>query len=172
MPMLRELNVNWIKWIDGVWLTQDEIKEILSSHKIHELDLEACLEQNQKARIDTYKKYSFLIFHFPKYDRKLKIYKLNEFSIFFWKNTLITFRNFPWTHIDKIFKNYKNQTTEKKNPIKITSGYIMYEIIQVMLEKMFKLIRNVKLDIKNIENNVFDNATTSLVKDIMIKKET
>ena len=139
--MLRELNVNWITWMDWVWLNQDEIKDILSGYRVHELDLEACLEQNQKARIDTYKKYSFLIFHFPKYDKKLQIYKLNEFSIFFWKDKLITFRKFSWGHIDKIFKHYDELKIARKNPIKITSGYIIYEMIQVMLEKMFKLIK-------------------------------
>ncbi len=168
--MLRELNVNWIKWIDWVWLTGNEIKNILSHYPVHELDLEACLEENQRARIDNYDDYSFSIFHFPKYDSKLKLYKLNEFNIFFWKDTLITFRDYSWTHIDKIFEYYSNLKVKKKDHIKITSGYIIYEVIQVMLEKMFKLIKNVNLDIKQIEEEVFKEDDTSLVKDIMIKK--
>lgn len=168
--MLRELNVNWIKWIDAVWLSKDEIREILINHEIHELDLEACLEENQRARIDNYDKYSFAIFHFPKYDINLKTYKLNEINIFLWKNTLITFRDFPWTHIDIIFSYYENLKVRKKDHIKITSGYIVYEMTQSMLEKMFKLTKNVSVDIKWIEQKVFDTWNSSLVKDIMIKK--
>lgn len=170
MPMLRELNINWIRWIDWVWLSQDEVRKVLSEHKIHELDLEACLEENQKARIDKYRKYSFMIFHFPKYNENSKVYNLNEFNIFFWKDTLITFREFWWIHIDKIFENYEKFDIAKKSNIKISSWYIVYEIIQAMLEKMFKLIKNVKLDIKSIENRVFENSTGSLAKDIMIRK--
>lgn len=168
--MLRELNVNWIRWIDAVWLSKDEIRVILLKHEIHELDLEACMEENQRARIDNYKKYSFVIFHFPKYDLKLRTYRLNEFNIFLWKDTLITLRDFPWTHIDTIFEYYQNLKVRKKDYIKITSGYIIYEITQAMLEKMFKLTKNVSVDIKRIEQKVFDTWSSSLVKDIMIKK--
>jgi Mg2+ and Co2+ transporter CorA len=32
----------------------------------------------------------------------------------------------------------------------------LYEITQAMLEKMFNVIKNIKLDIKQIENEVFN----------------
>ena len=57
--MLRELNIWNLKWIDAVDLNKDEIVKILESYDVHELDIEASLEWNQKARIDTYEKYSF-----------------------------------------------------------------------------------------------------------------
>jgi Mg2+ and Co2+ transporter CorA len=47
---------------------------------------------------------------------------------------------------------------------------MLYEIIQAMLEKMFRVSANVGKDIKTIENKVFDETSSSLVKDIMIKK--
>jgi magnesium transporter len=39
-----------------------------------------------------------------------------------------------------------------------------------MLEKMFNVIKNLKIDIKQLETKVFEIGNTSLVKDIMIKK--
>jgi hypothetical protein len=39
-----------------------------------------------------------------------------------------------------------------------------------MLEKMFKLTANVMIDIKNLENRVFEKTSAGLVKNIMIKK--
>ena len=39
-----------------------------------------------------------------------------------------------------------------------------------MLEKMFNVIKNIKLDIRQLETKVFETGNTSLVKDIMIKK--
>lgn len=39
-----------------------------------------------------------------------------------------------------------------------------------MLEKMFNVIKNIKLDIRQLETKVFERGNTSLVKDIMIKK--
>ncbi len=54
--------------------------------------------------------------------------------------------------------------------IKISTGYILYEITQAMLEKMFNVIKNIKLDIRQLETKVFETGNTGLVKDIMIKK--
>jgi magnesium transporter len=54
----------------------------VKKYDFHELDIEACFEENQKARIDVYDDYIFLILHFPKYNLKTKSYELNEFNIF------------------------------------------------------------------------------------------
>lgn len=170
--MIRELKINWIKWIDAVWLKPKEIVKVLNKYNIHELDLEACLEWNQKARLDNYDNYSFLISHFPKYNSKKKLYELNEFNIFLWKDFLITLRNNTWTHINKIFEYYSElKINTKKKDIKVTTWYILYEITQVMLEKMFKVINNINSDVRKIESEVFDwDDSSDLVRDIMVKK--
>jgi len=63
-----------------------------------------------------------------------------------------------------------NLNLEDDSDFKITSGYILYEIIQVMLEKMFKFIDNIKKDLKTVESQVFEKPDASFVKEIMIKK--
>ena len=170
--MHRDIDIKWIKWIDSVWIDKNKISKVLSGYDVHELDLEACIEWNQKARIDTYDWYSFIIFHFPKYNTAKKIYELNEFNIFLWKDFLITFRSSTWSHINKIFNHYeKLELTWKKEDIKVTSWYILYEITQAMLEKMFRVTKKLTIDIRKIEEQVFNwENNTSLVKDIMIKK--
>ena len=170
--MIRELSIGWIKWIDAVWLKPNEIKKVLKNYDIHELDLEACIEWNQKARIDNYENYSFIIFHFPKFNSKRRIYELNEFNIFMWKDFLITFRDSTWSHINSIFNKYDDlKINSNKKDIKVTTGYILYEITQAMLEKMFRVINSSTSDIRKLENQVFDwDNNSHLVKDIMIKK--
>lgn len=169
--MLNKQKVDGIRWIDWVSLSEKDIKKTLEKYKIHELDLEACLEWNQRARVDRYDDYNFLIYNFPKYNRKTKVYELNEFNIFFNKEFLITFREFPFSRINNIFENYWAKKVEwEHKEIKISTWYIIYEITQAMLEKMFNVIKNIKLDIRQLETQVFEKWNTGLVKDIMIKK--
>lgn len=169
--MLNKQKIDWIRWIDWVSLSEKDIKKTLEKYKIHELDLEACLEGNQRARVDRYENYNFLIYNFPKYNRVTKVYELNEFNFFFNKEFLITFREFPFSRINNIFENYWEKKVEwEEKKIKISTGYIIYEITQAMLEKMFNLIKNIKLDIRQLETKVFETGNTSLVKEIMIKK--
>jgi magnesium transporter len=168
--MKREININGIKWIDGVDLGREEVYKILKNYDFHELDLEAAMEENQRARIDSYDNYFFVILHFPKYNPKTKAYELNEFNIFVWKDFLITLRNYHWTHVNAIFKKYSELVGEEDISVKVSSGFILYEIIQSMLEKMFKVVENIRLDFRHLEKQVFDNISSPLVKDIMIKK--
>lgn len=169
--MLRKLSINKTKWIDGYWLEDDEIKQTLMKFNVHELDVEACLEWNQKPRIDKYPDYSFIVLHFPKYDRVKKHYELNEFNVFLWRDFLLTLREYSIPNFDKILDHYKDLKVNKsEDMLKFTPWYILYEIIQAMLESMFKVIKNITLDIKELEKQVFEKANNSLVKDIMIKK--
>ncbi len=168
--MVRKLNIRWVKWIDWVNLDKPEIYKILKKYKFHELDIEACYEENQRARIDAYDDYFFMVLHFPKYNVQTKLYELNEFNIFLWKDFLISFRDFEWSHIDTIFEKYSKLDIEDSEQIKFSSGFILYEIIQAMLEKMFIVTSKTKRDLRELEKEVFENTNSKLVKKVMIKK--
>jgi len=168
--MLRQINIKNILWIDWVNINKNELQSVVRHYNFHELDIEACLEENQRARIDYYDDYMFITLHFPKYNPRTQIYDLNEFDIFLWKDFLITFRNFSWNHIDKIIEQYEKLDIKEDSKIRISSWYILYEIIQAMLEKMFRVTDRINIDVRKIERWVFSWASSSLVKDIMIKK--
>jgi len=165
---LKMLKIWNLKWIDAVDLDNDKKQEILKNYNFHELDIEATLEENQFPRVNPNDDYIFIILHFPKYIAKTWVYVINEFNIFLWKDFLITFRDYHSSHVDDIFEQYKNR--EVKEDEKINTGYILYEIIQVMLEKMFKVIYNLKKDLRWLEENIFENASADEVKTILIKK--
>ena len=59
---------------------------------------------------------------------------------------------------------------EDDDEIKITTGYILYEIIQYMLEKMFRVTRLNTKDMRILEQNVFESDDYGLVREIMMKK--
>ena len=167
--MLRQLSIKGLKWIDGIDLPEKQIEEILESYDFHELDIEAALEPNQRARIDTYTDYIFVTLHFPKYNQLQKTYNLNEFHVFVGKDFIITLRDFEGRYIDKIFEKYEKKQ-EVEYDLDISPWLVLYEIIQAMLEKMFQVALNIRKDIRVIEHQVFQKPTSPLVRDILIKK--
>lgn len=168
--MLRQLRIKGITWIDAVNLPPAEIEDVLESFHFHELDVEAVLEPNQRARIDSYDSYMFLTLHFPKYNAAKKIYELNEFHIFLGKNFLITLRDFPGKHLDDIYEKYEKKGDDDEYDIDVSSWLILYELIQEMLEKMFRVCLNVRRDITSIEKQVFEKSSAPLVRNILVKK--
>jgi Mg2+ and Co2+ transporter CorA len=59
---------------------------------------------------------------------------------------------------------------QEDSKIKITSGYILYEIVQAMLVKMFLVNEKIRVEVRKLERDVFSLSSSFLVKDIMIKK--
>jgi magnesium transporter len=167
--MLRQLSTKGLTWIDGIDLPEKKIEEILESYDFHELDIEAALEPNQRARIDSYTNYIFITLHFPKYNQLQKTYNLNEFHVFVGKDFIITLRDFEGKYIDDIFEKYEKKQ-EAEYDLDISPGLVLYEIIQAMLEKMFQVALNIRKDIRVIEQKVFQKPTSPLVRDILIKK--
>lgn len=106
---IKKLETKKIKWIDLVNPTDKEIEEIMEKYNFHELDREAVVEENQRARVDTYEDYLFVVMHFPKFDMKNKRYFNNEFNVFISKKFLITIRWYTASSIEKIFESYKNK---------------------------------------------------------------
>lgn len=151
-------------------LDHAEILEAVKGYDFHELDIEACLEENQMARIDSYDDYMFLALHFPKYNTRTKTYELNEFDVFIGEDFIITFRDFEGIHIDKIFERYQTEKFQSDDDIRVTPGFILYQIIESMFEKMFKICQNIRKDMRIIEREVFQASQSILVRDIMIKK--
>lgn len=170
MAWIREIDIRWITWIDWVNLDKKQIYEIVKDYEFHELDIEACLEENQRARVDKYEDYLFIIFNFPKYNSKTWVYELNEFNVFLGKDFIITFRTFEANHLDKLFEKYRKLDIDDDASLKLTTWFILYEIMQSMLEKMFKVLDNNARDLKILEKEVFVNTTSGLVKRIMVKK--
>lgn len=169
--MIRKLKINNIRWIDGVNTSNKDVEKTLEKYHIHELDLEACIEGNQRARLDVYEEYAFLILHFPKYNSVTKTHELNEFNVFFNKEFIISFREFPYSKISHMFENFGKEklSTQEKN-LKVTPVFILYDMIQSMLEKMFHVLKSIRMDTRELERQVFDEGDTTLVKEILNQK--
>jgi len=167
MSKIKILEKWSIKWIDCVNLNIDKKKEILKNYNFHELDVDACLEENQFTRVNKNEDYIFIILDFPKYITNNWIYIKNEFDIFLWKDFILTFRDYPSSHVDKIFDIYENIVSETEN---INNGYILYKIIESMFEKTYNIIHKQKGDLNKLEVDIFGHFTTYEVKHILIKK--
>jgi magnesium transporter len=165
--MEKTLQFKKTKWIDIINPSEEVIDAIISEYKFHELDRDAILEPDQTARVDTYEHYIFVVLHFPKYDPKTKRYLTNEFNIFLSKEYLITVRYYMSQTMDRLHDRY--ETLKGANP---SSGTILYEVIDQMLDKVFRTLDRFGKDLRNMEKSLFSGHGNrkELIQEMMIKK--
>lgn len=159
------LHVN--PWSDFINPEIEEVDSIVEKYTFHPLDRDAILEENQYARIDTYDDYMFMVLHFPKYDTNNERYVSNEFNIFISPSYLLTFRYYQTGTVKKLQEKYDEW--DKKSPYPST-GFLLYELIENLLEHVMKMLERFHKDLKMIEKTLFTANGPDLIREIMVKK--
>lgn len=164
---INTLTLGQSEWLDIVNPTPREIDDIVEKYDFHELDKEAIIEEYQLARVDTYDDYIFVVLHFPKYDVKTRSYLLNEFDIFISRNYLINFRYYHTSSVDAIMDRYSKGKHGKET---VNTGYMLYDLIDVMLDKILKILNRFGRDLRSLETNLFRDVGEKTISEIMIRK--
>lgn len=164
---INVLNLGEIQWLDIVNPTETEIDKIVTKYDFHDLHRESIIEEYQLARVDTQENYIFVELHFPKYDTKSRRYLLNEFNIFISRDYIINFRYYQTSSVDAIMERYKNGLHDKEV---VNTGYILYDLIDSMLEKTLKFLTRFAKDLRNLEVHLFQNIGEKTISEIMIRK--
>ena len=154
-------------WADFINPEIEEVDKIVEKYGFHPLDRDAILEENQYARIDTYDEYMFMVLHFPKYDTSNERYVSNEFNIFIAPTYLLTFRYYQTGTVKKLQDKYDDWDGNTPYP---SSGFLLYEVIENLLEHVMKMLERFHKDLKMIEKTLFTANGPDLIREIMVKK--
>ncbi len=190
----RTIGFNKSKWVDIINPSNEVVDAIIEEYGFHELDRDAIIEPDQTARVDTYDHYIFVVLHFPKYDTKTKRYLTNEFNIFLSREYLITLRYYSSDTMDRLHEHYEllsgiEQQSESSSRSRLDkqpksrvlasqktdlqSGNMLYEVIDQMLDKVFRTLDRFGKDLRNMEKSIFSKRSRGgkeLIEEMMIKK--
>jgi magnesium transporter len=166
---MRRYDFPTFHWLDALDPAKREIAELSKRYEFHELDREALSEENQRDRVDTYDNYVFVTLHFPKYNSVTRRYIGSEYNFFVSKEYLVGVRYYASRTIDSIFDGYER----KGAPADETPGDVLYDIIDAMLDKIFRGLDKFSLDVRVMERRIFDQAGhrgVELIEELMVKK--
>jgi magnesium transporter len=126
------------------------------NYKFHHLDLEDCLSEIQRAKIDDYDDYLFIVLHIPIKSGRGKHIKNAEIDLFVGQNFIVTLHDDNDT-LEKIFTKCKKSATAKEEYMGKGTGYFLYMIIDDLFESGFPLLDELGKQLNEIEHDVFDS---------------
>lgn len=170
---IEQIKFKKLVWIDIVNPDKKALAPLQKKHKFHELDVEDCLSENQRSKIDEYDKYLFLVLHFPHFDKKKKTLVTEEVDIFIGQNYLITMHRGVLKPLLGIFDKCRGSMRDKKKHLGQGSGFLLYEIIDAMLDDGFPMLDYLSKNITAIEKDVFGDEPEQhdMLKDILVLKK-
>lgn len=165
---------NFILWAAFNEADEGELDKVQKIFKLNDLAIEdtgppvEVAEQNQISRIIEYTNTIFIMVNLLEYrNDKLEV---GEMSLFVGSNYILSFRK----NSSHRFNNVRDRCEREPELLKIGVGYILYSIIDEIVDRYFPLLNKIETDMEIIEQTMFKkkNPTRLIEKLYQLKNQT
>jgi len=174
MSNFKDTNTNVVKildcddfmWLDIINPNEGNIEVLRQNYNFHELLLEDCLTENQRSKVDDFSDYSFVILHFPVYNKGLKKLDYEEIDIFIGDNFLITLHEGGLKPLIRFVNNCLEDKEYRYEQMKNSSAILLQEIIKMLFNYCFPMLDKIGFKIEEINKNIFTNRDIKMLEEI------
>ena len=170
----EELNINSIQHGKLTWYyiekpTVREVAYLSQNFSFHPLDLDDILSRVQRPKLDEYENYLFLVLHFPVFNKENRVTTSSEVDIFIGENYVITVHcSADLKPLSKLFKECQIDTDTRKKFMSYSSGYLLYHILDRLVNYCFPILNKVTDNIEKVEDLIFTRTVPETVREILM----
>lgn len=167
---LKSLTMKKLRWIYISPITKKDLALLEKDFNFHPLDLKDCREGVQQPKIDIYKEYLFMIFHFPVFDKQTRRVGIRSLNIFIGNNFIITLTNNKIKFLDEYYAKLERLVKERLSfdPLKNNSSYMLYKIIDQLFHKHLPAINDIGYYISDVEEEVYSDKNKEATRNLAI----
>lgn len=165
---LQLISSEKLSWVYIEKPAQAEV-DFLSHHfpQFHPLNLDDVLSRIQRPKIDEYEDHLFLVFHFPVFHKESRITVSSEVDIFVGEDYVVTVHcNGDLKPLRSFFKSCQTNEEMQKNYLEHSSGFLLYHILDRLVDYCFPILGKVTENIERIEELAMSKPTVETVKEI------
>lgn len=168
----RSVSLGKLTWIDVKNPDHKVLATLKEKFGFHELDIEDCLSENQRSKIDEYDDYLFIILHIPYYDKRKQQVVSEEVDIFIKNNLVVTVHWGALKPLTNLFEGCKKSMKTRRELMDKGSGFLLYEVIDQLYSEAFPMLDKIEKNVAALERDVFAlSQQHDMLKDILnIKK--
>jgi len=165
MESLTRGNLTWVN-IEGP--TEQETEYLAQNYHFHPLDLDDCLSRIQRPKIDEYKDYLFLVFHFPVFNKDARVTTPSQLSVFIGENYLITLHNGELKPLVKLFRECQVDKESQEEYFSKGSGYLLYRLIDRLVDYCLPILSKIGDNIEDSEDRIFSDRMSGAIREISV----
>jgi magnesium transporter len=170
LPKLRMESVEFggLTWYDIERPTETETLYLAQNFPFHPLDLDDVLSKRQRPKIDEYKDYHFMVFHFPVYNKVEKLLTPSQLSVFIGPNYLITLHGGALRPLMRLFRECEMEDDCRKEFLTHGPGYLLYRIVDRLVDYCQPIVNKILENMDRIEDEIFAKHRAGTVKEISV----
>ncbi len=167
----EQLNMESLTWGNLTWVniegpTERETEYLAQNYPFHPLDLDDCLSRIQRPKIDEYKDYLFLVFHFPVFNKEARVTTRSQVSVFISESYIITLHKGELKPLVKLFRECQIDEESRQENFSQGSGYLLYRIIDRLVDYCLPILNKIGSNIEDIEDDIFSRGVRGTVREI------
>ncbi|MBU0598384.1 magnesium transporter CorA family protein [Patescibacteria group bacterium] len=165
---LKTVAIFKLRWIHISPISDEDIGYLEQNFRFHNLDLKDCREGVQRPKLDIYKHYLFMIFHFPMFNKQTRRVGIQSLNVFLGEDYLITATNDRDHFLERYFNRFRKSGKRSLHydPFKNNASYLLYKIIDIMYHRTLPVINEIGVYLSEVEEEVYSHknkdATTNL----------
>ena len=167
---LRVISWGNLKWVDFTNATEESKKYLADNYNFHPLDLDDCFSTRQLSKLDEYQNYIFALLHSPAYNQARRKRTSLQWSAFIGEGFLVTLHPSDLSPLAEIAHECETSEETKKEYMGHGSGYLMYLILDRVVDAYFPVMDDISSRLDNLEESVFDEEIEA-AKDISILRQ-
>jgi magnesium transporter len=153
-------DANAVVWVDLEEPTDDEMDILVEEFQFHPLSIEDCIFPQNRPKLEEFEDYTFIVFHGIQYNpENTHPISTQELDIFLGKNFLVTVHDNPLKNVVLV----KQRCREKAEVLSKGSDYILYLVLDNLVDSYFPLLDQMDREIDEIEDTVFTKPTADLL---------
>lgn len=168
------LNVTSVSYGKLTWVyierpTDKEVEYLRQNFNFHHLNLDDVVSRVQRPKIDEYHDHLFIVLHFPVFDKRNRVTNPSEVDIFIGENYVVTVhKQGDLKPLAKFFEECRLEETICSTYMGRSSGFLLYHILDNLVNYCFPILRKVTDNIEKAEHLVFDRPVPETVNEISL----
>jgi len=163
MRTVTEGKVSWLNIEDP---THEDIAHLRRYYPFHPLDLEDCLSDIERPKVDEYDDYLFIVMHFPVYDARRQVSRISEVDVFIGSGYLITIHRGELRPLLDLFQECQRDERARVRHMSKGAGQLLYGILDRTVDYKMRILARVGERILDVEENVFVKDMRHIVEEI------
>jgi len=159
-----------VTWIDIQGPTNEDIKFLEKSYKLHPLILEELTQPSPRPSVEHNPNYLFMVFYYPVYDKNTRETISRELDIIVTKNTVITTHYQTILPVKRLFTSCNFNHNLKKNYLGKSSGHLLFYILDNLWGHCLTKLERIEKSIDQIEREIFKEKEREMVREISYVK--
>lgn len=153
-----------IKWLDVDSVNQIELIESFGNQfGIHPLTLADIVNTKHRPKMEDYGEYIYIVLKMIEYDEKTKSLLVEQVSVVFGKNFVITFQEHEGDLFDPIRERLRKGVGKIRN---YGADYLAYSLMDTIIDNYFVILEKVGEDIEDIEEELLNAPTQDTLREI------